>query len=149
VINAIGIGAVLLGGRCADWFGRYRVLVPSLVLLAICQGLLLAVHDPLTYILVGLMQGVASFVNPIPTIVMGDALTPRLRARGIALYRAVCDVAILTAPASMGLAIQAAGFGAAEAVNFLVSALVLGGTWLLYLGSRAPRPSLATSASDS
>jgi MFS transporter, DHA1 family, multidrug resistance protein len=137
VINAIGIAAVLLGGRCADRFGRYRVLAPGVVLLAISQGLLLAVHDPLTYIVVGLMQGVACFVNPLPTIVMGDALSPRLRARGIAVYRAVCDVAILSAPASMGLAIQAAGFGAAEALNFLVSASVLGGVWLLYSASRA------------
>ncbi len=132
VINAIGIGAVLLAGRSADRFGRYRVLVPSLVLLTISQALLLTVHDPVTYIAVGLMQGVASFVNPLPTIVMGDALSPRLRARGIAVYRAVCDVAILTAPASMGLAIQAAGFGAAETLNFVVSAIVLGGVWLLY-----------------
>ena len=132
VINAIGIGAVLLGGRSADRFGRYRVLAPSVALVAFTQGLLLVVADPLTYILVGLMQGVASFANPVPTIVMGDALTPRLRARGIALYRAVCDVAILTAPASMGLAIQVAGFTAAEALNFVVSIVCLAGVWLLY-----------------
>jgi MFS family permease len=142
VINAIGIAAVLLGGRCADRFGRYRVLVPSLVLLAFTQGLLLGVQDPLTYIVVGLMQGVACFVNPIPTIVMGDALAPRLRARGIAVYRAVCDVAILAAPASMGVAIQAAGFGAAEMVNFLVSAIVLAGVRWLYSASRAHLPKL-------
>jgi hypothetical protein len=94
------------------------------------------VHDPLTYVAVGLMQGVACFVNPIPTIVMGDALSPYLRARGIAVYRAVCDVAILSAPASMGLAIQVAGFDAAEALNFVVSGAVLAGVWLLYLASR-------------
>src|SRR6266542_1868284 len=135
VINAIGIGAVLLAGRSADRFGRYRVLVPSLVLLTISQALLLTVHDPVTYIAVGLMQGVASFVNPLPTIVMGDALSPRLRARGIAVYRAVCDVAILTAPASMGLAIQTAGFSAAEAVNLMVSVVGLCGVWVLYSAS--------------
>jgi MFS family permease len=132
VINALGIGAVLLGGRCADLFGRYRVLVPSLALLTLAQALLLAVSDPATYIVVGLVQGLACFVNPLPTIVMGDALPPHLRPRGIAVYRAVCDVAILSAPASMGIAVQAAGFGAAESVNLAVSVLVLGGVWLLY-----------------
>jgi MFS family permease len=142
VINAIGIGAVLLGGRCADRFGRYRALMPSLALLAVSQALLLTVRDPATYILVGLMQGVACFVNPIPTIVMGDALTPRLRARGIAVYRAICDVAILSAPASMGLAIQSAGFGAAEMLNFLVSAVVVVGVYVLYAGTRAHKPVL-------
>jgi MFS family permease len=148
VINAIGIGAVLLGGRSADRFGRYRVLVPSVALLAITQGLLLAINDPVTYIVVGLMQGVACFINPIPTIVMGDVLTPRLRARGIALYRAVCDVAILSAPASMGLAIQAGGFGAAELVNFLVSGIVLGGVWLLYSASRPGTRTLASAPKE-
>jgi DHA1 family multidrug resistance protein-like MFS transporter len=148
VVNAIGIGAVLIGGRCADRFGRYRVLVPGLILLAFTQVLLLTVHDSVAYVVVGLMQGVACFVNPIPTIVMGDALSPHLRARGIAVYRAVCDVAILSAPASMGLAIQAAGFEAAEALNFLVSAAVLAGVWLLYSASRESHRRLAA-ATDS
>jgi MFS family permease len=137
VINGLGIGAVLLGGKCADRFGRYRVLAPGLALLTLAQALLLTVNDPATYIIVGLVQGLASFVNPLPTIVMGDALPPHLRPRGIAIYRAVCDVAILSAPASMGIAVQAAGFSAAEAINLAVSVLVLGGVWLLY--SARPR----------
>jgi MFS family permease len=147
-INAVGIGAVLVGGRSADRFGRYRVLVPALALVSFSQGLLLAVQDSATYILVGLMQGVACFANPIPTIVMGDALTPALRARGIAVYRAVCDVAILSAPASMGLSIQAAGFHAAEMLNFVVSAIVVLGVYVLYASSRSKVPKLAASASD-
>jgi hypothetical protein len=114
------------------------MLVPSLALLTLAQALLLVVHDPPTYIVVGLVQGLAAFVNPLPTIVMGDALAPHLRARGIAVYRAVCDVAILSAPASMGIAIQVAGFGAAESVNLAVCAVVLGGVWLLYSASRRP-----------
>jgi DHA1 family multidrug resistance protein-like MFS transporter len=140
VINALGIGAVLLGGRCADLFGRYRVLVPSLGFLALAQGLLLLVDAPLAYIAVGLVQGLAAFVNPLPTIVMGDVLQPRLRPRGIAVYRAVCDVAILSAPASMGLAIQTAGFVAAEWLNLVVGLVSLGGVWLLYATSRARSP---------
>ncbi|HET6320219.1 MAG TPA: MFS transporter [Chloroflexota bacterium] len=124
-INAVGIGAVLLGGRWADRFGRYRVMLPALALFTIAQALLLMVVDPLTYVLVGVMQGVAQFVNPIPTTVMGDALPPHMRARGIAVYRTVCDVAILSAPASMGLALQVAGFPAAEVVNVSVCLLVL------------------------
>src|SRR5205823_4697740 len=120
VINAIGIGTVLLGGRWADRFGRYRMMVVGLAVLTLAQALLFTIQNQLTYIAVGLFQGVACFVNPLPTIVMGDALPPRLRPRGIAVYRAVCDMALLSAPASMGLAIQAAGFGAAELVSFSV-----------------------------
>jgi MFS transporter, DHA1 family, multidrug resistance protein len=132
VINAIGIGAVLLGGRCADRFGRYRMLVPGLAVLTLAQALLFTIHDPVTYIVVGLAQGLACFVNPLPTIVMGDALTPRLRPRGIAVYRAVCDVALLSAPSSMGIALQVAGFAAAELVSLTASLVVLGSVWLLY-----------------
>jgi MFS family permease len=148
VLNAIGIGAVLLGGRSADRFGRYRVLVPSLGLLAAAQALMLTIRDPLTYIFVGLMQGVACFANPLPTIVMGDALPVHLRARGIGVYRAVCDLAILSAPASMGLAIQAGGFGAAELLNFGLSLVVLGGVWLLYAATREQYSHRTASATE-
>jgi DHA1 family multidrug resistance protein-like MFS transporter len=141
VINAIGIGAVLLGGRCADRFGRYRVLVPGLAMLTLAQALLFTIHDPLTYIVVGLVQGVACFVNPLPTIVMGDALTPYLRPRGIAVYRAVCDLALLSAPASMGLALQVAGFAAAELVSLVAGVTVLASVWLLYSVRRRPMAS--------
>jgi MFS family permease len=134
VINIVGIGAVLLGGRCADRYGRFRMLVPGLAILVLAQALLFVIHDPLTYVLVGLVQGVACFVNPLPTTVMGDALSPWLRARGIAVYRAVCDVAQLSAPASLGIAIQLAGFGAAEMVTLMLSFCALAAVWLLYLG---------------
>src|SRR5262249_36476474 len=130
VINALGIGAVLLGGRCADRFGRYRVLVPSLVFLALAQALLLTVPDTRTFIVVARVRGVACCVTPVPAMVMGAALAPRRRARGIAVCRAVCDIAILAAPASMGIAIQAGGFGAAQWVNFLVCAAAVTGVWL-------------------
>jgi MFS family permease len=123
---------VLLGGRLGDRFGRYRVMVPALVLLTLAQALLLTVVDPLSYALVGVMQGVAAFINPLPTTVMGDALPPHLRARGIAVYRTVCDVAILSAPASMGLALQLAGFPAAEVVNLSVSLAVVIAVTALY-----------------
>ncbi len=133
VLNAFGIGAVLLGGRSADRFGRYRMLVPSLTLLVLAQGLLLAAQDTFSYVAVGLFQGVAAFINPIPTIVMGDALAPRLRPRGIAVYRTVCDIAILSAPAVMGFSIQTAGFTAAVVVNFALAVMVVLIVALLYV----------------
>jgi MFS family permease len=148
VINAIGIGAVLLGGRWADRFGRYHILAPGLAVLALAQALVFAAHTPLTYIAVGLVQGLACFVNPLPTIVMGDALSPRLRARGIAVYRAVCDVAILSAPASLGIAVQSAGFGAAELLNLTVCLIGFGGVWLLYSASRSRTVSMPASVGE-
>jgi hypothetical protein len=63
---------------------------------------------------------------------MGDALPPHLRPRGIAVYRAVCDLALLSAPASMGLALQVAGFAAAELVSLVAGVTVVAAVWLLY-----------------
>ena len=130
-LNAVGIGAVLLGGRLGDRFGRYRVLGPGLALLLASQLLMFLIHDQLTYLLVGLFQGAAAFVNPIPTSLLGDALPPRQRARGIAVYRAVCDVAILSAPAVLGLTLQLGGFAAAEFVTASTTLGVLIVIWTL------------------
>jgi MFS family permease len=124
-MNAIGIGTVLLGGRLADRFGRARSLVPGMALLTVAQLLWLVVQDQTSYIVVGLLQGVAFLVYPVPTTLMGDALPPRLRARGIAVYRAVADVAILSAPAACGIALQFGGFVAAEVLTIAVSAVSL------------------------
>jgi len=124
-MNAIGIGAVLLGGRLADRFGRAWSLVPGMALYLVGQMLWLGVQDPASYVVVGLLQGVTFMVFPIPTTLMGDALAPRLRPRGIALYRAVADVAILTAPAACGVALQFGGFAAAEILTIAVNAAAL------------------------
>jgi len=113
-INAVAIGAVLLGGRWGDRFGRYRMLAPAVALLLGSQLLMFLIQDQLTYIVIGLLQGLAAFVNPLPASLLGDSLPPRLRARGIAVYRAVCDVALLTAPAVLGLTLELGGFAAAE-----------------------------------
>jgi hypothetical protein len=44
----------------------------------------------------------------------------------------VCDLALLSAPASMGLALQVAGFGAAELVSLVAGVTVVAAVWLLY-----------------
>jgi MFS family permease len=124
-INAVAIGAVLLGGRLGDRFGRYRILIPALALLLASQLLLLLIQDQATYIVIGLLQGLAAFVNPLPASLLGDALPARLRARGIAIYRAVCDAALLSAPAVLGLTLQLGGFAAAELVTAAVTLAVL------------------------
>ena len=125
VLNAVGIGAVLLGGRLGDRYGRYRVLGPGLGLLLAAQVLMLFIHDQLTYVLVGLLQGAAAFVNPIPTSLLGDVLPARQRAHGIAFYRAVCDAALLSAPAVLGLTLELGGFAAAELVTASTTLCVL------------------------
>ena len=124
-INAVAIGAVLLGGRWGDRFGRYRMLAPAVALLLGSQLLMFLIQDQLTYIVIGLLQGLAAFVNPLPASLLGDSLPPRLRARGIAVYRAVCDVALLTAPAVLGLTLELGGFAAAELATAAATLAVL------------------------
>jgi MFS transporter, DHA1 family, multidrug resistance protein len=136
VLNAVSIGAVLVGGRLGDRFGRYRLLAPGLALLLAIQVLLLFIHDQLTYVLICVVQGIAFLVNPIPPSLLGDVLPARLRPRGIAVYRAVGDAALLGAPALLGLALQVGGFTTAEAVTILLTLVVVIIAWL----ARAPAP---------
>jgi len=124
-LNAVGIGAVLLGGRLGDRFGRYRIVGPGLAILLVAQLLMFVITDQLSYVVVGLLQGVAAFVNPLPASLLGDALPARQRARGIAVYRAVCDVALLLAPAVLGLTLQLGGFALAELTTAVITLAVL------------------------
>lgn len=135
-INALSIGAVLLGGRAGDHFGRYRLLAPGLLILLGVQSMLFLVHDALTYVAIGLLQGVSFFVNPLPPGLLGDALPPRARVQGIAIYRSVSDLAVLGAPAVMGAALQLGGFGAAELASVTVIALAM--LAVLALATRRP-----------
>ena len=61
----------------------------------------------------------------------------RQRARGIAVYRAVCDVALLCAPAVLGLTLQLGGFAAAELVTAIATLGVL--IVIMMLGHVRPR----------
>jgi len=124
-VNALSIGAVLLGGRAGDRFGRYRLLAPGLAVLLAAQLLLFLVQDAATYVAITLVQSVSFFVNPLPPGLLGDALPIRARAQGIAVYRAVSDLALLSAPSVMGAALQAGGFFAAELASVLVIAIAL------------------------
>jgi MFS family permease len=129
-INAFSIASVLLGGRAGDRFGRYRMLAPGLAILLVSQLLLFLIHDPLTYVVIGLIQGLSFFINPLPPVILGDALPARARPHGIAIYRAVSDLALLCAPSIMGAALEAGGFAAAE----LASVAVIGVALLLIVG---------------
>jgi MFS family permease len=124
-MNALSIGVVLLGGRAGDRFGRYRLLAPGLAVLLLCQVLLFLVQDATSYVVVGLLQALSFFVNPLPPVLLGDALPPRARPQAIAVYRATSDVALLAAPAVMGAALQLGGFAAAELASVAVIAVAL------------------------
>jgi MFS family permease len=136
-VSAVSIASVLLGGRLADQFGRYRMLTCGLIVLLATQLLLFFVQDKTTYVLVVLLQGVAYFVNPLPPILLGDSLPPRLRPRGIAVYRAVSDVALLSAPALMGMALQFGGFTAAESVSAVIVFALVVAVWVVGRAFRA------------
>jgi hypothetical protein len=45
----------------------------------------------------------------------------------------VCDLAVLSAPASLGIAVQLNGFGGAELLSLIVCAIALGSVSFLYV----------------
>ena len=124
-MNALSIGVVLLGGRAGDRFGRAKMLAPGLAILLACQVALLIVRDSMSYFAISLVQALSYFVNPLPPSLLGDALPPRARPQAIGIYRAVSDLALLSAPAIMGAALQLGGFQTAELASIAVIAIAL------------------------
>ena len=123
LVNAVSIGAVMLGGWLGDRAGRWRLIVPGILLLLLCQLSALPISNELTYLVAAALVGVSYFMNPLPVSLVGDQLPARLRADGVAAYRLVGDVGVLLAPTAIGFALDSGGFTAAELLPPLASGL--------------------------
>lgn len=132
----VSLIAIMLGGWLGDRYGRSRVLIPGVVLLAVCHGALLLITDAPSFILVTALQGLGYALNSLPTGLMGDALPPAARARGIALYRLVADISLLVAPTVVGFALELGGFTGGKVVVLVPTLLIL----VLLIGLLGLRP---------
>jgi MFS transporter, DHA1 family, multidrug resistance protein len=138
ILAVVSIVAVMAGSWTADRVGRRRLLLPGLVLLAICQAAVFLIRDSLGFMLIAPLLGLGYFMNGLPASLVGDALPGRAHARGIVVYRLVADSSWLIGPLVMGLALEHGGFETAKLAVLLPTLGVIG---LLLVLSRIARPS--------
>jgi MFS family permease len=113
-------------GSLSDRYGRMRLLLPGLALLAI--GILLVTLASSTPMFVAgfAVVSLAGTVNSIPSSVIVDSVSGSQRALAIGVYRVVGDSALTLAPILSGWATDAQGFRSAGVVSAAVVALALG-----------------------
>ena len=137
VLAVSSTGAVMAGGWIADRVGRRRLLLPGLVVLAVCQAAVFLIRDSLGFMLVTPLLGLGFFVNSLPPSLVGDALPAAAHARGIVVYRLVADSSWLVGPVVMGLALERGGFEVAKLAVLAPTVCIL--VLLLVLGRRRAR----------
>jgi MFS family permease len=129
--SGVSIFTILGGGWLGDRLGRRRLVVPgTLALLAGLLGTFL-ISDPISYFASWGCLGVGLVLSFLPVSLIGDALPPSLRPRGIAAYRLVADGALLLAPLMVGAALDLGGFDTARLVFIAVTGAVLLTAWIL------------------
>jgi predicted MFS family arabinose efflux permease len=125
VMNGTMLVATLLGGWASDRFARFRILLPGMVLMVICQSSIFLISNDQTYLIAAGLAGFGNLMSPVPASLIGDTLPARLRAQGMLLYRVTGDIAVFSAPLLVGLGPQLGGFTAGEAAVVLPVALAL------------------------
>jgi predicted MFS family arabinose efflux permease len=139
ILALASIAAVMAGSWAADRVGRRRLLLPGLVLLAVCQAAVFLIHDGLGFMLITPLLGLGFFMNGLPPSLVGDALPGQAHARGIVVYRLVADSSWLVGPLVMGLALERGGFEAAKLAVLLPTLCVISLLLVLSRLARAPR----------
>jgi MFS family permease len=125
VWSGVSIFTILGGGWLGDRLGRRRLVVPGTLALLTGQLGMFLIGDPAGYFAVWGALGVGLVLSFLPVSLIGDALPPPLRPRGIAVYRLVADGALLVAPLMVGAAIDLAGFDAAKLGFVVVTGAIL------------------------
>jgi predicted MFS family arabinose efflux permease len=123
--------STLLGpsvGGLSDRFGRERVLLPGLVLLAASTSLLTMANSAPLFITGVLLTSLAGTTFSIPSSMIVDAVDSSQRSAAIGVYRVVGDAAFTLAPFVSGFLVDGYGFAAAGCAStaVVVAALIMG-----------------------
>ncbi len=124
----------LVAGRVSDRFGRRRVILPFLVVVAIAVFLLLILHDVYVLILIGACFGLGfGALMPALNAFVVDETAPRQRASALAFFTAFMDVGITAGALVLGVVGDHWGY---EAMFCLGGIILLLGILLFGLGAR-------------
>jgi MFS transporter, DHA1 family, multidrug resistance protein len=139
VLAVVSIVAVMGGSWTADRVGRRRLLLPGLLLLAMCQTAVFFIHDSLGFMLIAPLLGLGFFMNGLPASLVGDALPGPAQPRGIVVYRLVADSSWLIGPLVMGVALERGGFDAAKVAVLVPTLCIIGLLLVVSRVARGPR----------
>lgn len=102
----------LVAGKLSDKFGRRKVIIPFLGLVALAVLMLPFLNNVLLLILVGgcFGLGFGAFMPALNAFVVDETL-PQERASALAFFSAFMDVGITTGSVILGIVAQFAGYG--------------------------------------
>ncbi|MBI4336654.1 MAG: MFS transporter [Chloroflexi bacterium] len=134
-LAALNLVAILISGTLADRYGRKWVIVPGLLLFAVCLVVLGESATVLVFTVGMLLYGFAQGLDgATPPAYVADISPPGRQALGQSVSRSIGDLAIVVAPPLMGLAADAVG----TAIAFWGNALFMAALGLLFLTAREP-----------
>lgn len=115
-ISAFGASRLLVSipaGVISERFGRVRVMLVGLLLVATASFIALAVHSMLTLIACLVLQGVGSACYGTAALsAVTDRGTPTTRVRDMAAYQTATQIGLSIGPGLGGLSAAAWGYGA-------------------------------------
>ncbi|OFX28290.1 MAG: hypothetical protein A2Z07_08675 [Armatimonadetes bacterium RBG_16_67_12] len=120
-------GAALLGGRLAMWFGTRRVVLTSLVLMALTVLTLHLVESPFGLVVAFSLMAWAHVGGSLVVALVTDIVPEAHWGTALGLNRTFADVGAVIAPILVGSVIDRSGFHAAITVValFLLSAAIV------------------------
>lgn len=129
--QAVGLAllADILGLTVAGWagdrLGRLALLLPALGCLALGSALLPLTSGAPSYLLAGLLLGVAFAAWMMPPLLLADRLPGGLSGRRLGWYRFVVDAGFVAGPVGFTAVAEAAGFRAAGLAGALLAGAAL------------------------
>lgn len=101
------------GGILADKFGKKKILLPGLTLIALGNLSFLFASDFVKFILATMLLSTGAMGSAIPGAILVDIVHPSIQGRIIGIYRFIGDVGFIVGPIFLGTLLDYFGYSAA------------------------------------
>jgi DHA1 family multidrug resistance protein-like MFS transporter len=121
----LSLGSIYLGGMAADRWGRKLILVLGTICLLIANVLFPLVTNYFSYVVIGLLFGLAGFNTGLPNIMIIDMVDRRMTGRALGVIRFFNDLGVVLGPVVLSALMDLYGFGSAFYFNVGLLAVLL------------------------